>query len=175
MDPFVMIFAIFCAGMTLADEPVEFVSGSAFRRALEQSISASSDNDTLRAITLGIERAQRVSIVLDRRLDPSRQHRPKLSPLMNGASHLCFLIADILTRRPEDLCASTLGLSFEETIRAATFSASAACTMPKTTRSSSAYPGRTSTIALHLAFLRCLLPPKPHSSRCVPRLSTTEF
>ncbi len=49
----------------------EFVGGSAFRRALEQSISASSDNDNLRGITLGIERAQRVSIVLDRRLDPS--------------------------------------------------------------------------------------------------------
>jgi hypothetical protein len=67
----VMLLAVFCAGSARVDEPIEFVSGSAFRRALDQSIAASWDNDNLRGICLGIERAQRVSIVLDRRLDPS--------------------------------------------------------------------------------------------------------
>jgi hypothetical protein len=66
-----LTFAVLWAGSTLADERIEFVNGSAFRRALEQSISASWDNDNLRGICLGIERAQRVSIVVDRRLDPS--------------------------------------------------------------------------------------------------------
>lgn len=66
-----LILAVSWAGVTRADESIEFVSGTTFRRALEQSISASSDNDNLRGIALGIERAQRVSIVLDRRLDPS--------------------------------------------------------------------------------------------------------
>ncbi len=66
-----LLFAASWAGIAKADEPIEFVSGSAFRRALEQSISASSDNDNLRGICLGIERAQRVSILLDRRLDPT--------------------------------------------------------------------------------------------------------
>jgi len=66
-----LTFAASFAGTVSADETVEFVSGAAFRRALDQSISASSDNDSLRGISRGIERAQRVSIVLDRRLDPS--------------------------------------------------------------------------------------------------------
>jgi hypothetical protein len=65
------LFAVSLAGVAEAEEPIEFVSGSAFRRALEQSIAASSDNDNLRGISRGIERARRVSIVLDRRLDPS--------------------------------------------------------------------------------------------------------
>ena len=64
-------FAFSLAGIAAGDEAIEFASGSAFRRALEQSISASWDNDDLRGIALGIERTEHVSIVLDRRLDPS--------------------------------------------------------------------------------------------------------
>jgi hypothetical protein len=64
------MFAVAWAGILRADESIEFVSGSAFHRTLEHSISASWDDD-LRGICLGIERAQRVSIVVDRRLDPS--------------------------------------------------------------------------------------------------------
>lgn len=70
---YICLFAVLAwsTAVAVADDSIEFVSGSAFRRALDQSISASSDNDNLREIILGIERAQRISIVLDRRLDPS--------------------------------------------------------------------------------------------------------
>ena len=66
-----IILALLSTASAPANEPIEFVSGTAFRRALEQTITPSWDNDNLRDISAGIERAQRISIVLDRRLDPS--------------------------------------------------------------------------------------------------------
>jgi hypothetical protein len=51
---------------------VPFVTGAAFRKAIEQPISASwGDEATLRIIVQAIEEARRVAIVADRRLDPS--------------------------------------------------------------------------------------------------------
>ncbi len=53
-----------------ADEPIDFTSGGSFRRTLEEPVTGAWD-DNLRGITLAIEQVQRVSILLDRRLDPS--------------------------------------------------------------------------------------------------------
>jgi hypothetical protein len=61
-----------CGSLAAADEPVPFVTGPAFRKAIEQPISASwGDEATLRTIVQAIEEARRVAIVPDRRLDPS--------------------------------------------------------------------------------------------------------
>jgi len=55
----------------MAAPPAGFLTGNAFRKAIEQPISASWDNVDLRAIAQGIEATKHVSIVLDRRLDPT--------------------------------------------------------------------------------------------------------
>lgn len=54
-----------------ADEGTDFATGSAFRSALEQSFSASWEKDSLRGIVHAVESAKHVSILLDRRLDPT--------------------------------------------------------------------------------------------------------
>ncbi len=60
------------ASLAVAAEPVQFVTGPAFRKAIEQPISGSwGDEATLRTIVQAIEEARRVAIVADRRLDPS--------------------------------------------------------------------------------------------------------
>jgi len=54
-----------------ADERTDYASGSAFRSALEQAFSASLERDSLRGIVHAVENAKHVSILLDRRLDPT--------------------------------------------------------------------------------------------------------
>jgi hypothetical protein len=54
-----------------AGEPGAFATGSAFRRVIEQPVSATEDESNLRMIVRGLEDLKHVSILLDRRLDPT--------------------------------------------------------------------------------------------------------
>jgi hypothetical protein len=73
-----------------ANDQMDFVTGSEFRSALEQAFSTSTDNDSLRGIVRGIETAKHVSIVVDRRLDPTgaRSMRVTGSTLKEGLERL---------------------------------------------------------------------------------------
>lgn len=54
-----------------AGEPAAFLTGPAFRKAIEQPVSATEDESNLRMIVRGLEDLKHVSILLDRRLDPT--------------------------------------------------------------------------------------------------------
>jgi hypothetical protein len=59
------------SGSATAGDEIDFATGSSFRSALEQAFSAAWEQDSLRGIVHGVETAKRVSIILDRRLDPT--------------------------------------------------------------------------------------------------------
>jgi len=60
------------ASFATADDQITFVTGAAFRKAIEQPLSASwGDEATLRTIVEAIQTARRAAILPDRRLDPS--------------------------------------------------------------------------------------------------------
>lgn len=54
-----------------AGEPAAFLTGAAFRRTIEQPVSATEEESNLRMIVRGLEDLKHVSILLDRRIDPT--------------------------------------------------------------------------------------------------------
>jgi hypothetical protein len=66
----ILLYSGTTASLAASDE-IDFSTGSSFRSALEQAFSAAWEQDSLRGIVHGVETAKRVSIVLDRRLDPT--------------------------------------------------------------------------------------------------------
>jgi len=76
---FASLLLAHCAtSLIQADEPVEtvpihFVTGTTFRKVVEQPVTATWDNVNLRTIVRGIEEAKRVAILCDRRIDPTAE------------------------------------------------------------------------------------------------------
>ncbi len=82
---FAPLLFIHCLAVpVLAEAPVEavpirFVTGTTFRKVVEQPISATWDNVNLRTIVRAIEEAKRVAILCDRRVDPTAELRVSAS------------------------------------------------------------------------------------------------
>src|SRR5262245_49345405 len=71
----VLLLALAGHAVVTAAEPSKFLSGSSFRKALEQTVSGNWDNVGLRSLLRSVEEARHVAILPDRRLDPTASLR----------------------------------------------------------------------------------------------------
>src|SRR5438477_7523947 len=67
-------FCAACIGMAVfADAPSDFVTGKTFETAIARPISATWENVDLRTVTRRVSGQLKVSVLVDRRLDPSHE------------------------------------------------------------------------------------------------------
>jgi hypothetical protein len=74
-----LLFTLTLVGSSPAGEPVNFVVGTGFRSALEQPFSPTWDHIDLRMIARTVQEGPGVSLLLDRRIDPTAERSLKVT------------------------------------------------------------------------------------------------